>query len=350
VRIEIWSHRRELLAGVTAAHQKHLVRESLFVRTIYEHCEGWGEVSPQPVALNGDPGLAEVSSALIDLCIRFVQRARVEEVPPEWHRVGAWSDGSSTERFAICALEMSLLDLHLRQTGESIDALWAPVFAPRFQATVSLMDPVWPVVDGASRVRVKASPRSWSNECALRLANLRAPVLLDLNGSGDSVGAVRDFAERVAQHCDLVALEQPFGAGDFVTTSQLARQVMCPVSLDESVRTRSDITMAAKYSAAAMVCIKPARVGGLSTARSLVRVAESNGLRAYIGGFFESPLGRAANHGLSANTTDEPGDVGPVALSTGQGGWLSDHLGFGFRPSEAFFTEAQLVGVVDGTT
>ncbi len=350
MRIEIWSHRRELLAGVTAAHQKHQVRESLFVRTRVEDYEGWGEVSPQPAALNGDPGLAEVSSALIDLCTRFIHRARAEEEAPEWHRVGAWSDGSATQRFAICALEMSLLDLHLRRNGESIDALWAPVFAPRYQATVSLMDPVWPVVDGASRVRVKASPRSWSNECAQRLETLRDPVLLDLNGSGESVGGVRDLAERVSQHCDLVALEQPFGVGDFVTTSQLAREVSFPVSLDESVRTRGDISAAAKYSAASMVCIKPARVGGLSTARSLVRVAESNGLRAYIGGFFESPLGRAANRGLSSNTTDEPGDVGPVALATGQGGWLSDHLGFGLRPSEAFFAEAQLVGVVDGTT
>jgi hypothetical protein len=94
-----------------------------------------------------------------------------------------------------------------------------------------------------------------------------------------------------------------------------------------------------------MVCIKPARVGGLANARAMVTRALELGLRPYIGGFFESPFARHVNRLLAEHCVEEPSDVGLVATNA------SPELrevtvvpgGFGLAPSPEVLARSRLL-------
>ena len=114
----------------------------------------------------------------------------------------------------------------------------------------------------------------------------------------------------------------------------LSRSLDCQLSLDEGVRSLTDVTLIARHSAASLLCIKPARVGGYSNARALITKAHELGLAAYIGGFFESPLGRKVNSTFAKHLTNEPSDIGAVTMAEEDSGyWVPDEIGLGLRPS-----------------
>jgi hypothetical protein len=62
--------------------------------------------------------------------------------------------------------------------------------------------------------------------------------------------------------------------------------------------------------------VKPARVGGVANARTIILRAREAGLRPYLGGFFESPYARQVNRSLAQSCVDEPSDLGPVDVVT----------------------------------
>jgi hypothetical protein len=97
--------------------------------------------------------------------------------------------------------------------------------------------------------------------------------------------------------------------------------------------------------------VKPARVGGLANARAIIVKARDVGLRAYVGGFFESPYGRRVNRWLAANCVDEPSDVGAVeVVLDGYEREVEETAGgFGLRPSREMLARgAVLVDVEAG--
>jgi len=55
-----------LVRPVRANEQEHALRSRIFLRLEDQGVAGYGEVAPQPVALNGDPGTDEVLAAVDD--------------------------------------------------------------------------------------------------------------------------------------------------------------------------------------------------------------------------------------------------------------------------------------------
>ncbi|HEY5010933.1 MAG TPA: enolase C-terminal domain-like protein, partial [Acidimicrobiales bacterium] len=102
--------------------------------------------------------------------------------------------------------------------------------------------------------------------------------------------------------------------GNVVDTARLAEQLDVPVSIDEGIRSVRDVAQIVRYRAAELICVKPARVGGLANARTIILKAHEEGLRAYVGGFFESPYARRVHRWLANSCVDEPSDVGPVEV------------------------------------
>ena len=104
--------------------------------------------------------------------------------------------------------------------------------------------------------------------------------------------------------------------------------------MDEGVRTLRDLSQIVRYEAAAMLCVKPARVGGLANARMLVAKAQRAGLRVYLGGFFESPYARRVNRTLANSCISEPSDLDDVAVRerSDRGGGDVDELWRRSRP------------------
>jgi L-alanine-DL-glutamate epimerase-like enolase superfamily enzyme len=112
----------------------------------------------------------------------------------------------------------------------------------------------------------------------------------------------------------------------------LARDLEVPLSLDESVTSTARLRLIARHEAATLVCVKPPRVGGLAVARTILTEARVLGLRAYVGGFFESPLARRVHACLAASQHCEPSDISSVH-ARGDEKDVDRALGLGTIPS-----------------
>ncbi len=340
MRVRLWRSDSALARPVTSAAQRHDVRARLYLEIDHEGVVGYGEVTPQPTTINGDPGLALVLAQLIEVVVpRLIGIVERERELPEWSRVGALVSGPDSH-FASSLVEMALLDYELRRRAETLSSLWPARWDTPTQATVSLLDDDWFVGD-AARVRVKSAPGALSASDLSRVGALARPVLLDFNCSASA----EDVIEQVARLRDVVeldAVEQPFAPGNLADAALLARELDVALSIDEGLRSYQDLAQIARYGAATMLCVKPARLGGFAAARSVIDRARELDMRVYLGGFFESDFARQVNRAFARAFVSEPSDIAPVALAAGASAAPSD--GLGWRPSAAVLEDAILIG------
>ena len=129
----------------------------------------------------------------------------------------------------------------------------------------------------------------------------------------------------------------------------LARRLPVPICLDESLSSPRRVTDALRNGSCAMACLKPARLGGVRATRAAHAACAAAGVPAFVGGFFEAGLGRAANLALAArlgqDATGLVSDVGspadylaidPCGYPPVVGGWVKVRSGPGIgNPPEA---------------
>jgi O-succinylbenzoate synthase len=346
MKLTLWRDDVELRDAVKAAAQRHDQRTRLYLRVEHDDVIGFGEVDPQPFTLNGDPSIDDVLAELEEFTLPQVLATYVNEgAPPSWTRLARFAGARDASPFAVALVEMALLDRELRAGGLDIATLWPRHFHTPILATVSLLDRdgPWPV-EGAARVRAKTAPGPVSTAALTRLSQLAVPVLLDFNCSASEDDQVIEQLVQLRDVVAIVAVEQPYAPGNIVDHARLAAQLSVPLSLDEGVRNLRDLEQIVRYAAASFVCVKPARVGGLANARTMVARAAELGLQPYLGGFFESPYARRVHRLLAENCVLEPSDVAPVETVDDGGGELSRLVdGFGFVPSPAVLERATLI-------
>jgi O-succinylbenzoate synthase len=353
VKVTLWRQDVALRHAVTAAHERHDQRSRLFLEVEHDGVVGYGEVAPQLVALNGDPSFAdvldEVRAFVLPQLDRIVER---EQAPPSWSRVARFAGPRPASNPAVALLEMALLDRELRAAAETISDRWPALFDTPRQSTVSLLEPgdEWHVAEGVARVRAKTAPGRPSEEALARLAGLAVPVLLDFNCSATNDAEVLEQVRLVRDVAEVVGVEQPYAAGNVVDHARLAEQLDVTLSVDEGLRSLRDLAQIVRYRAAGIVCVKPARVGGLANARTLIARARDAGLHPYVGGFFESPYARGVHRALCANGVDEPSDLDDVAVVSARHAREVDVVegGFGLRPAGPMLQRAALVPVGGG--
>ena len=349
MRVTLWRDDAVLARPVTASAQRHERRARLYLALEHDDVVGYGEVSPQPEALNGDPSLDEVIHELEYVSVpQLLDVLTRESAAPGWARFNRFAGSRSASHAAVALVEMALLDRELRATNATASSIWPVHYATPVQSTLSLLDPPgsWFVPPGVSRVRVKTAPGALGGEALERLAGLGVGIVLDYNCSGANVAEVVSQAERLSAVTALDAVEQPFAPGNLIEHAQLARALHVAVSIDEGVRSWGDIHQIVRYESATMICVKPARVGGLANARTFILRAREMGLRVYLGGFFESPYARAVHRALAEHCVSEPSDLGPVSVS---GRAESDELdalegGFAVTPSSHVLARSRVIG------
>jgi L-alanine-DL-glutamate epimerase-like enolase superfamily enzyme len=343
----LWRQDTEFRFPVTAAEQRHDVRSRLFLRIESDDVAGFGESAPQPVELNGDAGILDVLDEIrIFLLPQLRQIIEREGALPSWTRVARFAGSRAASNPAVALVEMALLDRELRCGGTRVDTLWPPRYETPLQSTVSLLDnDEWLVSPGVARVRVKTSSQRPSASSLARLSTLNVPILLDFNCGAENDAQVLEQVRIVSDVADLACVEQPYAVGNVVDTARLAEQLGVPVSLDEGVRSVRDLAQIVRYHAAQIVCVKPARVGGLANARTIIDEARGTGLRPYLGGFFESPFGRYVNAQLAHHCVDEPSDLSAVHVVLNGYERETDEVanGFGVAPSAAMLAASTAV-------
>jgi O-succinylbenzoate synthase len=161
------------------------------------------------------------------------------------------------------------------------------------------------VAAGATRVRMKIEP-GWELEPVRRVRSAHPELVIQV----DANGSFRDTDEDVAVLAALadsgvLCVEQPLPPADLVALARFARKLPVPVCLDESLTTARRVVDALRNKACAMACLKPGRLGGIRATRSAHAACAEAGVPAFVGGFFETGLGRASNLALAARLSQD---------------------------------------------
>ena len=219
---------------------------------------------------------------------------------------------------AKAALEMAVLDAELRAAGRSYAELLGAT-RQRIPSGVSVgihatIDELLAAVtgyidDGYVRIKLKIEP-GWDIEPVRevrRLIGPDIPLQVDANAA-----YTRQDVEHLARldEFDLLLVEQPLPEDDLLGHAELAKAIVTPVCLDESIVSPTVAADAIDLGAAEIVNIKPGRVGGYLTARRIHDLCRERGVAVWCGGMLETGIGRAANAALAAlDGFTLPGDI-----------------------------------------
>lgn len=165
---------------------------------------------------------------------------------------------------------------------------------------------------GYKRVKVKIDRRGAVGLLgSLREAFPSAPLSADANGCF----SLKDLdVLKKLDRFELEYLEQPLAQDDLRGHSRLSREISTPLCLDESVTGLETAREVLDLAAASVINVKPGRVGGVSVAIDIARLARARGAHAWVGGMLETGVGRALNVALASQREfDYPGDTSPNA-------------------------------------
>ena len=217
------------------------------------------------------------------------------------------------------AFEMAVSDAELRAEGRSLAEslgvgpgfemvpVGAVVGIPADRDADTLLAGVADAVGrGAARLRLKIEP-GWDLDPvrAVRAAHPDLVIQVDANGSYHADDA--DDVAALSRLCDygVLCVEQPLPPADLVALAQLAAKLPLPICLDESLSTPRRVIDALRNGACAMACLKPGRLGGVRATRRAHAACAEAGVPAFVGGFFETGLGRSSNLALAARLSQD---------------------------------------------
>jgi len=110
----------------------------------------------------------------------------------------------------------------------------------------------------------------------------------------------------------LMMFEQPLAWDDIVDHAELQRQIRTPICLDESLTTPERARQAARLGACRIFNLKPGRMGGYTPAIRAMQTAADAGISCWVGGMFESSVGRAGMIALASRPeVNMPSDITP---------------------------------------
>ena len=304
MRAQLSVFERKLQQSIASGVETHESRTSIALTLSDETFSGVAEIAPQHQSINGDAGVAEVLEHLERIAIpRFLSVRARNAHHPFWAQIPALFGNDAVSRSSAALIEGALYDGEVRQSNQT------GISVSRGIATGSLIAvPFIPsVTTSVSLVRLKVSPDVNPNAFDA-IEGLGCPVVLDYNASCPTVAQVLEHVALASVHTEVSFVEQIGRVGDYTAHYELQDSGI-RLSLDESIRSMQDIRNVVRYGAASVICIKPARVGGRSIARTMVEQALEEGLVPYIGGFFETALGRFANAELVDQFNLGPSDI-----------------------------------------
>lgn len=276
--------------------------ESLIVTLVDDDgLEGWGEV-PQVWRITGE-SLAGAEACLEGPIAAVLVGADSEDLQPLCRLVRGAVVGNSGAKAAV---DVALHDLVARRRGVSL---------ARFLGGTSLRltTDVTVAAEDVSAMREASQDRTGLGFTTLKLkvgtdarsdvervlavrASVGPDVRLRLDANQgwtprQAVDVIRTLEDRGAT---VQLVEQPVAARDVRGMAWVRDRVATPVMADESVFGLRDLMAVIGAGAADLVNIKLAKCGGLSTARTLIEVADEHGLGVMIGSMMETHVGVGA--------------------------------------------------------
>jgi o-succinylbenzoate synthase len=125
-------------------------------------------------------------------------------------------------------------------------------------------------------------------------------IRLDANQGWTPREAVRIIRGIEEAGSDVELVEQPVAHGDLDGLAWVSQRVDTPIMADEAVFGIRDLVEVIRRRAADMVNVKLAKCGGLEPARTLLGLAEAQGMGTILGSMMEGPIGVGAAASLAA--------------------------------------------------
>jgi O-succinylbenzoate synthase len=293
-----------LIAPFRTSFGTQTVRDALLLRVVTDTGEGWGEC----VAMGSPLYSPEYVEGSMDVLRRFLIPRLAAAPHLTATDVAPLLADIHGHQMAKAALELGVLDAELRAAGRPLSReLGAVRERVPSGVSVGIMDSIPHLLDavggylaeGYVRIKLKIEP-GWDVE-PVRAVRERFgdDVLLQVDANtAYTVADARHLAR--LDPFDLLLIEQPLAEDDILGHADLARQVTTPICLDESITSARSAAAAIRLGAAAIINIKPGRVGGYLESRRIHDVCVANGVPVWCGGMLETGLGRAANLALAA--------------------------------------------------
>ncbi|MET8153533.1 o-succinylbenzoate synthase [Actinoplanes sp. NPDC049668] len=279
-------------------------RDILLLRVVTGEAEGWGEC----VAMASPRYSSEYADAAADVLRRFLIPALAAAPRLDAYAVGPALAAFKGHRMAKAALETAVLDAELREQGRPLarelgavrERVPCGVSVGIMSSIGELLDAVGGYLDaGYRRIKLKIEP-GWDVEPVRAVRERFGPdVLLQVDANTAYTLADARHLARLDPF-GLLLIEQPLDEEDLLGHAELARRIGTPVCLDESITSARTAAAAITLGAAAIVNVKPGRVGGYLEARRIHDVCAAHGVPVWCGGMLETGLGRAANVALAA--------------------------------------------------
>ena len=241
--------------------------------------------------------------------------------------LGPVFEGIRGHPMAKAAVEMAAWDLEAKAGGGSLASLLG---GTRGSVPVGVSIGLQPtdeelhgkvadyIAEGYQRIKVKIKPgRDVAMLQGLRDRYPDVPLMADAN----SAYSLEDLPRlRELDALDLTMIEQPLAHDDYLDHARLQNEMATPICLDESIRSVRDARLALEIGACRIINIKPGRVGGLSSAKSIHDLCVERHMPVWCGGMLESGVGRAHNVALAAL----PGFTLPGDISASRRYWSQD--------------------------
>jgi O-succinylbenzoate synthase len=284
-------------------------RQALFVRWVdADGAWGIGECSCRPDPFfSGEFVDGAVAVIREHVFARLPRAGTVGEVAEALARVRGWP-------FTVAAVLDAVFDLLRRAGCEDLLDGWPgievgsePLSRVPVGISLGLFDSpqaavarvARAVAEGYRRVKLKVAPTmKVATAEAVREAFPGLALGFDANGSCEEGDF--DLLLRLAR-LSPVSLEQPFAPRRLdLHAALLERLPELPVCLDESVTGLGDLVAAHRLGALAELNLKPGRVGGQVETVRLVDYCARHAIPAWVGGMFETGVGRLQNLRVAA--------------------------------------------------
>jgi O-succinylbenzoate synthase len=274
-------------------------RLALYVRWIDDDGHwGIGECSCRPDPYYSGELVAGAVLVLRDhLFPQLPRQATIAQLLKVFGRFRGWP-------FTLAAVEDAIWDLGRRQgrddlwdswPGERLEQIPVGVSLGLFDSPAAAVRRVDDALsEGYRRVKMKVAPSmDVETVVAVRRAFGDLHLGFDANGScgEDDTLFLRSLAE-----LEPALIEQPFAPSRLDLCQDLKeREPEIRLCLDESIVDLGSLHSAMRLTALDEVNLKPGRVGGQRAAREILGCCHDAGLPVWVGGMFESGVGRHAN-------------------------------------------------------
>ncbi|MCL6489591.1 o-succinylbenzoate synthase [Alicyclobacillus mali (ex Roth et al. 2021)] len=282
--------------------------------------EGWAEcvalAEPTYTEECADSAWTVLVHHLLPRMARWL-RAVGEDVDPR-NACEAFRDVRGN-RMSVAALEMAIWDWQAARKGQPLiellgggrDRVDVGVTLGMSESLDALIQSVETAVEqGFRRVKLKIEPGH--DLAPLQAIRHRYP---DLAIAADANGSYRAEHAHILQQLDVYNLEfieQPLAEDDWFDLAELQATLRTPICLDESIRSVSELRLAARLGAARTLNVKPGRLGGFAATLQILAAAHEAGIATWVGGMYETGVGRL--HGLMAASLpsmNHETDLGP---------------------------------------